>query len=117
MSRLLMVGLSHHAAPVEVRERVAVDEPTWRLHAPLNPSTVLLSTCNRVEAYAWVNGRTRPAAQSIARTMARASGVRLADVQPYLTTCVGRDALLHLVRVSAGLDSLLVGEEQIRGQV
>jgi len=43
--------------------------------------------------------------------------VPLAEVQPYLTTRVGRDALLHLVRVTSGLDSLLVGEEQIRGQV
>src|SRR5437763_1292353 len=117
MSKLVMVGISHHAAPVEVRERLAIDEPTWRLHAPVNPSTVLVSTCNRVETYAWVNGRIQPATRSIARTVARASGVPLADIQPYLTTRIGRDALVHLVRVTSGLDSLLVGEEQIRGQM
>jgi glutamyl-tRNA reductase len=117
MPRLLMVGLSHHAAPLEVRERVAVDEATWRLHAPTNLSTLLLSTCNRVEVYAWVEGRTQRASRTLMRSLARAAGMPLADIEPYLTTRGGRDALLHLVRVASGLDSLLVGEEQIRGQV
>jgi glutamyl-tRNA reductase len=117
MPRLVMVGLSHHAAPVEVRERIAIDEATWRLHAPNSPSTVLLSTCNRVEVYAWVDGRTQPVTRCMARALATASGVPLAVIQPYLMTRVGRDALLHLIRVTSGLDSLLVGEEQIRGQV
>ena len=57
MSQLVMVGLSHHAAPLEVRERVAVDEAAWRASAPMSFGTVLLSTCNRVEVYAWVEGR------------------------------------------------------------
>jgi glutamyl-tRNA reductase len=117
MPRLLMVGLSHHAAPLEVRERVAVDEATWRLHAPANVSTLLLSTCNRVEVYAWIEGRTQRAARTTMRCLARAAGVPLADIEPFLTVRTGRDALLHLVRVASGLDSLLVGEEQIRGQV
>jgi glutamyl-tRNA reductase len=117
MPRLLLVGLSHHAAPLEVRERVVVDEGTWRLHAPHHLSTVLVSTCNRVEVYAWIEGRTQRAARTIMRSLARAADVPLADVEPYLTTRSGRDALLHLVRVASGLDSLLVGEEQIGGQV
>ena len=117
MPRLLMVGLSHHAAPLEVRERVAVDEAAWRLHAPANFSTLLLSTCNRVEVYAWIEGRTRRAARTMMRSLARAAGVPLVEIEPFLTTRNGRDALLHLVRVASGLDSLLVGEEQIRGQV
>ena len=117
MPRLVMVGLSHHAAPLEVRERVVVDEATWRTHAPARHSTLLLSTCNRVEVYAWIDGRTQRAARIMLRSLARAADVPLADIEPYLTVRRGHDALLHLVRVASGLDSLLVGEEQIRGQV
>jgi glutamyl-tRNA reductase len=117
MGQLLMVGLSHHAAPVEVRERVAVDESTWRVHAPRKLPSVLLSTCNRVEVYAWVDGRAQAAARTLVRALARASQMDVADLRPHLTTRVGDDALLHLVRVTSGLDSLVVGEEQIRGQV
>src|SRR5207249_11537441 len=57
MSRLIMVGVSHHGALLEVRERLAVDEAAWRASAPASFSTVLLSTCNRVELYAWVDDR------------------------------------------------------------
>jgi len=117
MSGLIMVGLSHHAAPVEVRERVAIDEPTWRLNAPDALATVLISTCNRVEVYAWVDGRVSAAVKSLKRGLARAADIESAELSPYLTARTGRDALLHLVRVVSGLDSLVVGEEQIRGQV
>ncbi|MBV9578578.1 MAG: glutamyl-tRNA reductase, partial [Chloroflexi bacterium] len=117
MPRLLMVGLSHHTTPLEVRERVVVDEDAWRQHAPTGLSTLLLSTCNRLEVYAWIDGRTQRAARSIMRSLARAAGVPLVEIEPYLASRSGRDALLHLVRVASGLDSQLVGEEQIRGQV
>jgi glutamyl-tRNA reductase len=117
MSRLVMVGVSHHAAPLEVRERLAVDEPTWRAYAPAGFNTVLLSTCNRVEVYAWVDGRPAGAIRSLQRSLAQAAGIDFSTVQPYLKAATGRDALVHLVRVASGLDSLVVGEEQIRGQV
>lgn len=117
MPRLVMVGLSHHAAPLEIRERVAVDQTAWRAHAPENLSSVLLSTCNRVEVYAWIETRSQPAIRLLQRRLARAAGIELAELKPYLKTAVGRDAVLHLVRVTSGLDSLVVGEEQIRGQV
>jgi glutamyl-tRNA reductase len=116
-ARLLMLGVSHHAAPVEVRERLAIDESTWRAHAPHQLSSILLSTCNRVEVYAWIDGRTDVAKRSLLRALARATGVGPAEIAPYVRCVVGREALLHLVRVASGLDSLLVGEEQIRGQV
>jgi glutamyl-tRNA reductase len=117
MPRLVTVGLSHHAAPLEVRERVVIDEASWRTYAPSAYSTLLLSTCNRVEIYAWVEGHTQRAARSMMRSLARAVDVPLAEIEPYLKVRRGREALLHLVRVASGLDSLLVGEEQIRGQV
>ncbi|HEY2570763.1 MAG TPA: hypothetical protein VGI27_04790, partial [Solirubrobacteraceae bacterium] len=71
MPRLVMVGLSHHATPLEIRERVAVEEATWRQHAPSTLSTLLLSTCNRVEVYAWIEGRTERAARTMKRSLAR----------------------------------------------
>jgi glutamyl-tRNA reductase len=117
MPKLLMLGVSHHAAPVEVRERLAIDEVTWRLHAPAAPSTILLSTCNRVEVYAWVAGRTASTRRALLGALSRATGITTAEIEPYLKVRTGREALLHLVRVTSGLDSLLVGEEQIRGQV
>ncbi|MDQ6672362.1 MAG: glutamyl-tRNA reductase [Chloroflexota bacterium] len=117
MPRVVMIGLSHHATPLEVRERVAVDEAAWRRSAPAQPPTLLLSTCNRVEVYAWVEGRPSSAIRGLQRALARASGVPLTQLQPHLKALTGHDAILHLVRVTTGLDSLVVGEEQIRGQV
>jgi glutamyl-tRNA reductase len=115
--RLVMVGLSHHATPLEVRERVAVDETAWRLAAPAGVGSVLLSTCNRVEVYAWVEGRSSTVIRALQRSLARAAGIDVADLVPHLRSLSGHDALVHLVRVTTGLDSLVVGEEQIRGQV
>lgn len=119
MPQLVMVGLSHHAAPLELRERVAVDldNTTWRRCAPAGLATLLLSTCNRVEIYAWVDGRAAVAVRAMCRALGRATGVALAELQPHLRILTGREALLHVVRVTSGLDSLVVGEEQIRGQV
>ena len=117
MSGLVMVGLSHHAAPLEVRERVALDETRWREVAPTDIATVLVSTCNRVEIYAWAAERPAALARRLHRALARAANVSLPELQPYLLTGTGRLALVHLVRVAAGLDSLVIGEEQIRGQI
>jgi glutamyl-tRNA reductase len=117
MPGLVMVGLSHHATPVEVRERVAIDEASWRPSAPETLASVLVSTCNLVETYAWVDGRATTAVKSLQRSLARAAGIEVSELLPYLTDRTGSDALLHLVRVVSGLDSLVVGEEQIRGQV
>jgi glutamyl-tRNA reductase len=115
--RLVMLGLSHHAAPLEVREKTAIDEDGWRSVAPTNLGTVLLSTCNRVEVYAWVDRRPLTTIRALQRSLARAAGLDPAELLPYLTSRSGTDALLHLVRVTSSLDSLVVGEEQIRGQV
>jgi len=117
MPALVVVGVSHHAASVEVRERLAFDHATWRSAAPATLPTVLLSTCNRVEVYAWAEARTALAIQRIERSLARAAGLDLADLHPLLQRRRGQDALLHLVRVAAGLDSMVVGEEQIGGQI
>jgi glutamyl-tRNA reductase len=117
MGHLVVLGLNHHAAPVEVRERLAFDDARWREVATDCPPSVLLSTCNRVEVYAWVEGPSRRAISKLTRALAGASGLEPAKLRPYLIARTGGKAVLHLVRVAAGLDSLVVGEEQIRGQV
>jgi glutamyl-tRNA reductase len=117
MQRLLALGLSHHAAPLDIREQVVIDDAMWRQHAPERMSTVLLATCNRLEIYAWIEGRTQTAVRALERSLATATGVQPRQLRPYLRVRVGDDAMLHLVRVASGLDSLVIGEEQIRGQV
>ncbi len=117
MPGLLVVGISHHQASVELRERIALDESCWREVAPAGLATVLLSTCNRVEIYAAYQGRPAVVAKRLERALARATGVDWAELRPCVTRLHGQAALLHLVRVAAGLDSLIIGEDQIRGQV
>jgi glutamyl-tRNA reductase len=117
MPGLISVGLSHHAASVEIRERLAFDHARWLECAPASLPTVLVSTCNRVEVYAWAEGRPAAGIQRIERALARAAGLAPGDLQAYLVRRRGRDALVHLVRVASGLDSVVVGEEQIRGQI
>ena len=117
MPRLVMVGVSHHLTPLEVRECLAFDAQRWYARSPRELPNVLVSTCNRVEVYAWVTGRSAPAVRALQRSLADAASLDLAKLQPYLATFCGPEALLHLVRVAAGLDSLVVGEEQIRGQL
>jgi glutamyl-tRNA reductase len=117
MAGLLVVGLSHHNAPVEVRERIAIGSERWREVAPTGLRTVLLSTCNRVEVYAWCTGRYTAVANKLERSLARAAGMSTTALRPYVSRLTGQQALLHLVRVAAGLDSLVIGEDQIRGQM
>ncbi|GAB5603385.1 glutamyl-tRNA reductase [Thermus sp. FJN-A] len=104
---LYLVGLSHKTAPLEVRERVALD-PVVALPAALSAlgKGVVLSTCNRTEIYG-VGNPEKAKALLLAR-----------GVEPrHLYVREGPEALRHLFRVAAGLDSLVVGEAQILGQV
>jgi glutamyl-tRNA reductase len=114
---LVMVGISHHAASLDVRERLAMSAASWAELAPPDVPSVLLSTCNRVEVYAWGSGRGLRVAAQLRRALAHAARMPLAALAPHLVTRTASEATLHLVRVASGLDSLVVGEEQIRGQV
>jgi glutamyl-tRNA reductase len=105
---LVLVGTSHHYAPVELRERVSLDrEHAAALAAELGEA-VVLSTCNRTEIYV--------AAEDADAAEQRATAA-LADVEPALYRLRDRAAALHLFRVAAGLDSLVPGEGEILGQV
>ncbi|HSL63468.1 MAG TPA: glutamyl-tRNA reductase [Gaiellaceae bacterium] len=112
--RLVLVGTSHHRAPVELRERVALDrEAAAEAAAQLaggGAEAVVLSTCNRTEAYV---AHADPAA---AETVA-ASLFSDPELHPALYRLRDEAAALHLFRVASGLDSLVPGEGEILGQV
>ncbi|HEX6761834.1 MAG TPA: glutamyl-tRNA reductase [Gaiellaceae bacterium] len=109
MTEIALVGLSHHVAPVELRERVALDADQAAMLARSLGSAVCLSTCNRTEVYLESGHEDDAAAALIAL-----AGEPLDDV---LYRLHDDDAALHLFRVAAGLDSLVPGEGEILGQV
>lgn len=114
---LLCIGLSHKSAPLEVRERLAFGEP--QLEAALGHlgaagvEAVWLSTCNRVEVYA--AGPDAEAARALVREQLAAAGGEAA--LGHLYEHRGEGALVHLFRVASSLDSMVLGEAQILGQV
>jgi glutamyl-tRNA reductase len=105
---LVLVGTSHHHAPVELREQVALADAQARALAEELGEAVVLSTCNRTEIYV---------AALDADDAERRAVAALADVEPALYRLRDRAAALHLFRVAAGLDSLVPGEGEILGQV
>lgn len=117
--RLLAVGLSHHTAPVEVRERLALDESAVKqtLDRLVRQERVLeeaflISTCNRVELYA-----VPRSVEGVQAFFGSYRGPRGERIEDYLYWHRGREAVRHLFRVASSLDSLVVGEPQILGQV
>jgi glutamyl-tRNA reductase len=119
---LLLVGISHRTAPVEVRERL--DFQARGVEGALRALTgrasvqeaVVLSTCNRAEVYA-VCDATDAAGPEIVSFVAGFHELDVSDVRPHVYERTDLDAARHLFRVAAGLDSLVVGEPQILGQV
>lgn len=114
---LSVVGCSYRTAPVQVRERLAFrDDQLGRalgqLSGQLGLEAALVSTCNRVEIYAAGEPRTE-----LTAFLADFHSVPADELQPHLYALRDRDAVRHLFRVAASLDSMLVGEGQIAGQV
>jgi glutamyl-tRNA reductase len=121
---VFVVGLSHRTAPIEVRELLAVaGDALDALRAEIasvggTKEVVLLSTCNRLEVFAAAGGETKDAetaAMAAVRALLVARGGR--TVAPHLRALAGREAVEHLFRVASSLDSLVVGEPQILGQL
>jgi glutamyl-tRNA reductase len=119
--RLFAVGLSHRTAPVELRESVdfarrGLDAAIAALRSrSIGQEAVVLSTCNRAEIYAAADGDS--AADAIGRFFSEYHSVNHSEMSRHLYVHRGPDAARHLFRVAAGLDSLVVGEPQILGQV
>ncbi len=120
--KLLITGLSHHTAPVEVRERLAFAERTLpealdRLrHRPGVVEGMILSTCNRVEVAVTAEDQG-DAETSLQEFLAESGSVEPGWVSPYLYHYDGSNAIRHVFRVAASLDSMMVGEPQILGQL
>ena len=113
--KLTLVGVSHHRARIELRERVALDADSCRrLAAELGREAVVLSTCNRTELYL---AREEDAEEEAVATLARLAGDRAEELGAALYRLHDESAALHLFRVAAGLDSLVPGEGEILGQV
>ncbi|MDQ3067865.1 MAG: glutamyl-tRNA reductase [Actinomycetota bacterium] len=113
--RLTLAGVSHHRAPIELRERVALDLEACRaLAARIGGEAVVLSTCNRTELYLVREEHVEDEAVS---TIAELAGDRADDLAAALYRLRDEAAALHLFRVAAGLDSLVPGEGEILGQV
>jgi glutamyl-tRNA reductase len=119
---LLVVGLSHRSAPMSLLERVSLrDDAAGKLlddvaAAPVIDEAMLLSTCNRVELYAAVE-KFHPGVAAVSELLARHTGVPFDELSPFVYVHYEDRAVQHLFAVASSLDSMLVGEHQILGQV
>jgi glutamyl-tRNA reductase len=122
MSELLALGASHKTAPLALRERIALTEhaaePLLReLTAhPAIGEAVALSTCNRTELYLMVSDPVE-AESAVLALLARRAGMRPTELLDGIYALRNCDAARHLYRVSSGLESMIVGEAEVQGQV
>ena len=118
---VFVIGLNHKTAPLEVREQVAVTPSGFRAaldgltQGPIEECAIL-STCNRTEVYLCSN-RPDEARAAVAVFYSDRTGMDPSEVQKHLYSFQEIDVVRHLFRVAAGLDSMILGEPQIAGQV
>lgn len=115
---LHLIGLNHHTAPLAIRERVSIGAEavgsalaTLRHNGAVNEAAIL-STCNRTELYVEC-----ASAEAVLAWWMQHAGMSLEEAQPYLYTHTEQDAVRQALRVAAGLDSMVLGEPQILGQM
>ena len=114
--KLTVIGLNHHTAPLAIREQLAfaadaLPEAVRDLSVNAAAEAVILSTCNRTELYCVGD------ADMIINWLAHYQGVNAADIRPYLYTLGCSETIRHAFRVACGLDSMVLGEAQILGQM
>ena len=118
---IITVGLSHKTAPVEIREKLSF--PSQTIGEPLNRlctsyginEGVIISTCNRVEVFA-VTKDIEKGLWQVKKFLSDYHNIPLEELDGHLYTYTAEDAVKHLFRVCAGLDSMVIGEPQILGQ-
>jgi glutamyl-tRNA reductase len=122
VTELLLLGSSHRVAPVALRERIALSERqaarfmTSLCSEPGISEAVAISTCNRTEVYAVLDGR--PSAEdALLRGLAAHAEIAPEELQQATYTMRNCDAARHLYRVTGGLESMIVGEHEVQGQV
>jgi len=119
---VIVVGLSHKTAPVDVREKITfpadgIDKPLKMVKdIPACYESMILSTCNRVEIYAAVKDADK-AAGGIKKFMSEYKDIPLEKFTEHVYVYEGEDAIKHTFRVASSLDSMVVGEPQILGQI
>jgi glutamyl-tRNA reductase len=119
---IAVVGLSHKTAPVEVREKLSIPEPQTEsstehlLGYPHIEEVAVLSTCNRLEIYI-VAQDTEHGVREVTQFLSEHSKLPVLSLRQHLFVLLHEDAVMHLMRVAAGLDSLVLGEGQILAQV
>jgi glutamyl-tRNA reductase len=119
---IAVIGLSHKTAPVDIREKLSV--PDTQMEAAIHnlcdrthiQEATILSTCNRLEIYI-VSPTTDRGVQDAIQFLAEFSKIPLATLKQHLFILLHEDAVMHLMRVAGGLDSLVLGEGQILAQV
>jgi len=121
--RFVGAGVSHKTAPIEMRERLAkATQPLEAAVKELKKGTTLtevcvVSTCNRVEIYAAGDAEPSALLRDVRQYLGAATGLSPADLEPHIYEHKGVDGLLHLFKVASSLDSMVLGEPQILGQV
>ena len=119
---ILLFGVSHRSAPVSVLEQLSTDDADQAklvqevLQSPLVTEAMILSTCNRVEVYAVVDA-FHGGLSAIGQVLADHSGMSMGDLTKHAYVRYSEAAVEHLFAVASGLDSAVVGEQQILGQV
>jgi len=119
---LLLIGISHKTAPVEMRERFAVAESRipealhWLTGHSAVEEAVIISTCNRVE-FVFKIRADADGMDAVRKFFSSFSGVSYDEFAPYMYVHRDYDAVRHLFRVASGLDSMVIGEPQVLGQV
>ena len=119
---VLLFGVSHRSAPVSVLEQLSTDESDQAkliqrvLQSPLVSEAMILSTCNRVEVYAVVEA-FHGGLSAIGQVLAEQSGLSMGDLTKHAYVRYSEAAVEHLFTVASGLDSAVVGEAQVLGQV
>jgi glutamyl-tRNA reductase len=116
VQRLVCLGLSHRTAPVELRERIGALGPGAE-RCPAVLEHAVLQTCYRVELYARLTSGVDDARDELVDALSSAHGVSRELLLDHLYVHAGEDVARHLCRVAAGLDSLVLGEAEILGQV
>ena len=130
--QILNLGVNHHTAPIDIRESVAIAPENLQdslldlrnylrgNHSDLMPEVAILSTCNRMEIYCAANDATYPEHYLEERTfdwLTSQKRLQGDTLKPYIYSAKETDAVKHVFRVSCGMDSMVLGETQILGQM
>ena len=119
---LIVIGLNHKTAPIEIRERLAFQEDQiaealcQTRSLPSMKEGMILSTCNRVEIYGAAR-ETEKAIIDLKNFLSQFHGLSLNEFENNLYLLIGEEAVKHIFRVASSLDSMVVGEPQILGQI